>query len=257
MFSILYRFPIFFFVLFSRVSTSSLFILISFSFIMSYATNVYIFLHISHFVCISSVQVFQVEKIDTGAIYAMKVLRKDFIIKSQAVENTIAEREILRKVRHPFLISLHYAFQTEGKLYLVMDFANGGQLFDHLVKHWTFSPFLFLRSPILTLNELVECREKRLCFLKIMHEFTWLNLSLPWNIFTNKTSFIGNFSLPSFFHWYHGIYVFFFFFLKRSETRKHFTGCWWYLLFHRSCYFFSKCEERDEIQIQLRVGGKQ
>jgi serine/threonine protein kinase len=102
---------------------------------MSYATNVYIFLHISHFVCISSVQVFQVEKIDTGAIYAMKVLRKDFIIKSQAVENTIAEREILRKVRHPFLISLHYAFQTEGKLYLVMDFANGGQLFDHLVKH--------------------------------------------------------------------------------------------------------------------------
>jgi p70 ribosomal S6 kinase len=83
-------------------------------------------------------KVFQVEKIDTGIVYAMKVLRKDFIIKSGAVENIIAEREILRKIRHPFLVSLHYAFQTEEKLYLVMDFANGGQLFEHLKKEAVF-----------------------------------------------------------------------------------------------------------------------
>ncbi len=41
-------------------------------------------------------------------------MRKDFLIKSKVVSHTIAEKEILRKIKHPFLIGLHYAFQTEG-----------------------------------------------------------------------------------------------------------------------------------------------
>lgn len=39
------------------------------------------------------------------------------------------ERDILAEVRHPFVVRLHYAFQTEGKLYLILDFLKG---IDHV-----------------------------------------------------------------------------------------------------------------------------
>ena len=38
---------------------------------------------------------------------------------------TKMERDILAEVRHPFVVRLHYAFQTEGKLYLILDFLKG------------------------------------------------------------------------------------------------------------------------------------
>ena len=42
------------------------------------------------------------------------------------------ERAILTKMRHPFIVSLRFAFQTEKNLFLVMDFLAGGELFYHL-----------------------------------------------------------------------------------------------------------------------------
>jgi len=69
----------------------------------------------------------------------MKVLRKNYLVETDCVEGTRTERDILRTVRHPFVVSLHYAFQTEGKVYLVMDFLNGGQLFFHLRNEAMFS----------------------------------------------------------------------------------------------------------------------
>ena len=47
---------------------------------------------------------------------------------------TVAERDILEKIDSPFIVKLHYAFQTPAKLYFVMDFLNGGELFYHLRK---------------------------------------------------------------------------------------------------------------------------
>lgn len=47
---------------------------------------------------------------------------------------TKMERNILVDVRHPFIVRLHYAFQTEGKLYLILDFLRGGDLFTRLSK---------------------------------------------------------------------------------------------------------------------------
>ncbi len=44
------------------------------------------------------------------------------------------ERNILAEVEHPFIVKLHYAFQTEGKLYLILDFLRGGDLFTRLSK---------------------------------------------------------------------------------------------------------------------------
>ncbi|XP_010144460.1 PREDICTED: ribosomal protein S6 kinase alpha-3 [Buceros rhinoceros silvestris] len=49
------------------------------------------------------------------------------------------ERDILVEVNHPFIVKLHYAFQTEGKLYLILDFLRGGDLFTRLSKEVMFT----------------------------------------------------------------------------------------------------------------------
>jgi serine/threonine protein kinase len=80
----------------------------------------------------------QVRKKDDGKIYAMKVLRKEAIIARNEVTHTKAEKRILQRVQHPFVVQLHYAFQTEDKLYMVLDFINGGELFFHLKREGRF-----------------------------------------------------------------------------------------------------------------------
>ncbi|KAK1347012.1 hypothetical protein QTO34_000872 [Cnephaeus nilssonii] len=52
---------------------------------------------------------------------------------------TKMERDILVEVNHPFIVKLHYAFQTEGKLYLILDFLRGGDLFTRLSKEVMFT----------------------------------------------------------------------------------------------------------------------
>lgn len=61
------------------------------------------------------------------------------MLLSISVSFCVAEREILEKIDSPFIVKLHYAFQTEAKLYFVMDFLNGGELFFHLRKETKFS----------------------------------------------------------------------------------------------------------------------
>lgn len=64
----------------------------------------------------------------------MKVLTKANIMRRKQVEHTKAERRILATVSHPFIAKLHYAFQTNEKLYFVLDYAAGGELFFHLTR---------------------------------------------------------------------------------------------------------------------------
>lgn len=84
-------------------------------------------------------KVMQVRKKDNGKIYAMKILKKNMIVARQQVEHTISERKILAAMQHPFLMGLRYAFQTKTKLYLVMDFYRGGELFFHLKNERRFT----------------------------------------------------------------------------------------------------------------------
>ena len=85
-------------------------------------------------------KVFQVRKLDTGRIYAMKVLRKARVVRSKKGARYLkTERTILEAVRHPFIVQLRYAFQTDGKLYLIMDYLNGGELFYHMSNSGCFS----------------------------------------------------------------------------------------------------------------------
>jgi len=89
-------------------------------------------------------KVFLVRKkggVDSGRLYAMKVLKKATIVqKKKTTEHTKTERQVLEAVRQsPFLVTLHYAFQTDAKLHLILDFVSGGELFTHLYQRDRFS----------------------------------------------------------------------------------------------------------------------
>ncbi|XP_076338043.1 ribosomal protein S6 kinase beta-1-like [Tachypleus tridentatus] len=87
-------------------------------------------------------KVFQVRKVtgkDTNKIFAMKVLKKATIVRNQKdTAHTKAERNILEAVKHPFIVDLIYAFQTGGKLYLILEYLSGGELFMHLEREGIF-----------------------------------------------------------------------------------------------------------------------
>jgi len=83
-------------------------------------------------------KVLLVKYLPTGQVFAMKVLNKSTIIAKGELPHTKAEKSILTKLDCPFLVKLHYSFQTPDKLYFVMDFVNGGELFFHLQKEKVF-----------------------------------------------------------------------------------------------------------------------
>ena len=87
-------------------------------------------------------KVFQVRKITEpkqGRIFAMKVLKKASIVRNQKdTAHTKAERNILEDVKHPFIVDLIYAFQTGGKLYLILEYLSGGELFMRLEREGIF-----------------------------------------------------------------------------------------------------------------------
>lgn len=83
-------------------------------------------------------KVLLVEKKDTKKVYAMKVLNKKKILSGNELEHTKAEKNILQRLCHPFLVNLNYSFQTPENLYFIMDYVNGGELFYHLQKEKKF-----------------------------------------------------------------------------------------------------------------------
>lgn len=68
----------------------------------------------------------------------MKILKKTHLVKRRQIERTRTERKVLSVVNHPFIMKLHYAFQTPDKLYLVLDYCPGGELFFHLSRFRRF-----------------------------------------------------------------------------------------------------------------------
>lgn len=84
-------------------------------------------------------KVMQVRKKDNGRIYALKTLRKAHIASRNEITHTLAERFVLAKVNNPFIVPLKFSFQSEAKLYLVLSFVNGGELFHHLQQEQRFN----------------------------------------------------------------------------------------------------------------------
>jgi len=75
---------------------------------------------------------------EKGGLFAMKMLRKTHLLKRGQIERTRTERKVLSVVDHPFIMKLHFAFQTEDRLFLVLDYCAGGELFFHLSRHRKF-----------------------------------------------------------------------------------------------------------------------
>ncbi|EDW18535.1 ribosomal protein S6 kinase beta-2 [Drosophila mojavensis] len=106
-------------------------------------------------------KVFQVRKTagrDANKYFAMKVLKKASIVTNQKdTAHTRAERNILEAVKHPFIVELVYAFQTDGKLYLILEYLSGGELFMHLEREGIFledTTCFYLSEIILALGHL-------------------------------------------------------------------------------------------------------
>jgi serine/threonine protein kinase len=72
---------------------------------------------------------------NTKQLYAIKVLKKEFIIENDEVESVRSEKRVFliaNKERHPFLLNLHACFQTETRVYFVMEYISGGDLMLHI-----------------------------------------------------------------------------------------------------------------------------
>ena len=77
-------------------------------------------------------KVLLVKKNDDNKIYAMKILKKKAMIKRNQVNHIKTERKIMELIDHPFIVKLAFAFQTPQKLYMIMDYCPGGELFYHI-----------------------------------------------------------------------------------------------------------------------------
>nr|AAK40343.1 protein kinase 1 [Cryphonectria parasitica] len=117
-------------------------------------------------------KVIQVRKKDTSRIYALKTIRKAHIISRSEVTHTLAERSVLAQINNPFIVPLKFTFQSPEKLYFVLAFVNGGELFHHLQKEQRFD---VNRSRFYT--------AELLCALECLHGFNVIYRDLkPENI---------------------------------------------------------------------------
>lgn len=88
----------------------------------------------------ASCRVMQVQHRTSDQYYAVKVISKRKLFTNEKkLERAITEKRVLARLSHPFVVSMHWAFQTRGHLYMVLDYCEGGELFYHLQKRGRFS----------------------------------------------------------------------------------------------------------------------
>ena len=74
-------------------------------------------------------KVYLAELRSTTVLYAIKVIRKDVLIEYDQIQSTELEKDILFAADHPFLVGMDFLFQSETRLYFVMPFVRGGELY--------------------------------------------------------------------------------------------------------------------------------
>ncbi|KAI4175344.1 MAG: hypothetical protein LQ343_001719 [Gyalolechia ehrenbergii] len=100
-----------------------------------------------------------VKQARTGRLFAQKQFRKaSLTVKQQLIEQTKTERAILESInRHPYVVKLFYAFQDQEKLYLILEYAQGGELFTWMLTEGMFpeeTAAFYMAEMILALNHL-------------------------------------------------------------------------------------------------------
>ena len=120
-------------------------------------------------------------KRDTSRVYALKTIRKAHIISRSEVNHTLAERTVLAQINNPFIVPLKFSFQSPEKLYLVLAFVNGGELFHHLQREGKFD-----------VNRARFYTAELLCALECLHGFNVIYRDLkPENILLDYTGHIA------------------------------------------------------------------
>ncbi|KAL2471461.1 CBL-interacting serine/threonine-protein kinase 8 [Abeliophyllum distichum] len=72
---------------------------------------------------------------ETGESVAMKVLDRSTIIKHKMIDQIKREISIMKRVRHPYVVRLHEVIASRTKIYIILEFITGGELFDKIVHH--------------------------------------------------------------------------------------------------------------------------
>ncbi|EER00967.1 serine/threonine protein kinase, putative [Perkinsus marinus ATCC 50983] len=87
----------------------------------------------------ASCSVILVRRRDNGKLYAVKMMTKERILSNnKRMERAMMERKVLAKARHPFIVTMYWAFQTRSHLYFVLEFCAGGELFYHMMQRGHF-----------------------------------------------------------------------------------------------------------------------
>lgn len=78
-------------------------------------------------------------KKEPSTYYALKILKKKEIIRLKQVDHIKSEVQLLSRIQHPFIVNLVSFFQDEHKLYMVLEYVPGGELFSHLRREGRFA----------------------------------------------------------------------------------------------------------------------
>lgn len=110
-------------------------------------------------------KVYLVRYLKNRKVYALKVIEKKMVKAYNFRSQTLRERALLEEIQSPFVVRLHFAFQSTDNLFLVTEFGQGGELFYHLMVFKYFSENrikLYLAEIILAL----EAMHKKKCFYR-------------------------------------------------------------------------------------------
>ena len=69
----------------------------------------------------------------------MKAIRKDVVVEQYLFDSLKLEKDILYSVDHPFIVSMDYVYQNDFRIYFLMTFIKGGELYRHLRKMRRFT----------------------------------------------------------------------------------------------------------------------
>lgn len=136
-----------------------------------------------------------VQKQDTGALYAMKTLRKAEVWKRNQTAHVKAERDILSEADNEWVVKLHFSFQDKGNLYFVMDYVPGGDMMSLLIKQGRFPEW----AACFYIAELV-------CAVESVHKLGFIHRDIkPDNILIDEKGHLKltDFGLCTGFHWTH------------------------------------------------------
>ncbi|KAM3602798.1 uncharacterized protein V6R79_010936 [Siganus canaliculatus] len=134
-------------------------------------------------------------KEDTGALYAMKTLRKKDVLLRNQVAHVKAERDILAEADNEWVVRLYYSFQDKDNLYFVMEYIPGGDMMSLLIRLGIFK------------EELAQFYIAELtCAVESVHKMGFIHRDIkPDNILIDRDGHIKltDFGLCTGFRWTH------------------------------------------------------